>query len=217
MPDPAQYGGTPKCGAEHMLVDIWEKVLTALEGGKSAAVLLGFDYEKVFNRMEHAVCLDKLRVLGASAGSISLVRAFLEKRCMTITVDGHKAAPVPLLRGSPQGSVLGCLLYCITTQLLTRNLRGADTNGGPSAFLYVDDTTLNDVADLGNASRHCIVGQTVEALGNLALGGVFDELSGRAEEIGMRINDMTGKHSYWWLAPQMAVTRLLNSPRGKAT
>ena len=187
--DPSQYGGTPKCGAEHMLVDIWEKVLTALEGGKSAAVLLGVDYEKAFNRMEHAVCLDKLRSLGASDGSISLVRAFLHGRCMTVTVDGHKAEPVPLLRGSPQGSVLGCLLYCITTQLLTTNLRGADANRGPSAFLYVDDTTLVDVADLESASRHCTVRQTVQAIEDLELGEDFDELSRRADEIGMRIND----------------------------
>ena len=56
IPDPGQYGGQPKCGAEHMLVDIWEKVMGALEGGECAAVLLGVDYEKAFNRMEHGIC-----------------------------------------------------------------------------------------------------------------------------------------------------------------
>ena len=71
-------------------------------------------------------------------------------------------------RGSPQGSLLGCLLYCISTQLLTAGLSGggravddgvryfpqddfdegdmrfweSDRNGGwPVTFLYVDDTT----------------------------------------------------------------------------
>ena len=60
LPDQNQYGGKPKCGVEHMLVDLWEKVLCSLEGGANAAVLLGIDYEKAFNRMEHAVCLRQL-------------------------------------------------------------------------------------------------------------------------------------------------------------
>ena len=122
-PDPTKYGGAPKCGAEHMLVDIWEKVLVALEGGKIAAVLLGVDYKKAFNRMDHAVCIKQLQKLGASPGSISMVRAFLERRQMTITIDGIQAKPVNIVRGRPQGSVLGCLRYCLTTQQFTVGLR----------------------------------------------------------------------------------------------
>ena len=190
VPDEAQYGGTPKCGAEHMLIDIWKKVLSALEGGRSASVLLGVDYEKAFNRMEHSVCLDKLRMLGASEGSISLVRAFLEDRSMTINIDGHRVAPVPPRRGSPQSSVLGCLLYCITTQLLTSNLRGAGRDsGGPTAFLYVDDTTLVDEALLAGASRHCTTNKTVKLFANLELGEDFGTLSDRAGDIWMKINE----------------------------
>ena len=74
LPDPAQYGGIPGCGAEHLLVDIWEKVVTAMEGGQNAAVLLGVDYKKAFNRMDHAVCIARLQELGASPGSVSLVQ-----------------------------------------------------------------------------------------------------------------------------------------------
>ena len=93
-----------------MLVEIWEKVLTALEGGKNSVVLLGVDYEKAFNRMDQVVCLEQLQLLRAS-----LVRSFLEGRAMTIDIAGCKTAPVDTDRGSPQGSVLGCFLYCATT------------------------------------------------------------------------------------------------------
>lgn len=123
-PDLSKYGGIPKCGVEHMLLDLWEEVLGRLEGGKSAAVILGVDYEKALNRMEHSVCLEQLRKLRASEGSVSLVRAFLEDRKMQITIDGHTATPIPIQRGSPQCSVLGCLLYCATMQGLTKRLRG---------------------------------------------------------------------------------------------
>ena len=121
-PNTAQYGGIPKCGVEHMLFELWENVLAGMEGGKAAAAVLGVDYKKAFNRMEHAVCIDQLRLLGASPGSLS-VRVFLEDRTMRITIDGQTSEPATIQRGSPQGRVLGCLLYCATTQRLTRDLR----------------------------------------------------------------------------------------------
>ena len=39
LPDARQYGGVPRCSAENMLVDIWERILGALEGGESAVPL----------------------------------------------------------------------------------------------------------------------------------------------------------------------------------
>ena len=196
VPYQGQYGGRPKCGAEHMLIEIWEKVMEALDGGKNAAILLGVDYEKAFNRMEHAICLERLRLLGASEGSVALVRAFLQDRSMTITICDHQAAPIKIVRGSPQGSVLGCLLYCVTTQLLTKDLRwqGGPVPGTPhqenklQAFLYVDDTTLFDVVPMTEAVRHCTTNRTEERFLQPLIGGDFDELSTRAQDIGMSIN-----------------------------
>ena len=144
-PDPEQYGGVKKCGAEHLLIDLWEEILSAMEGGKSAGVLLGVDFEKAFNRMDHGVCIRELKRLGASDGSISLVRSFLEDRTMTITVDGCSANPVGISRGSPQGSVLGCLLYCVTTQHLTHNLTAAAVDTvGPALIALPDDGDSGD-------------------------------------------------------------------------
>ena len=216
LPDPSQYGGIPNCSAEYMLIDIWERILTALEGGTHAAVLLGVDYEKAFNRMRHDACLDQLDQLGATPGSISLVRAFLEGRTMTISIDGVQATPVPITRGSPQGSVLGCLLYCVTTQRLTGELRGPGgmdepryfpqtdsdeeevafwpaPNGAddprPEAFLYVDDTTLFDRVPMESSTRHLTTTTTKEVFESLTLEGDFDRLSERAVDIGMKINN----------------------------
>ena len=197
-PDPTQYGGLPKCGVEHMLLDLWEEVLEGMEGGKSAAVVLGVDYQKAFNCMEHGVCLEQLQCLGASEGSLSLVRAFLEGRTMKITIDGHTAEPVPIQRGSPQGSVLGCLLYCATTQGLTKGLR---VNGGdgdrplagaamdrPGVFMYVDDTTLVNIVETNEAVLHVSTAPTVAHLANLELQGDLQRLNERAQDINMKIN-----------------------------
>ena len=190
-PHQDQYGGTPKCGAEHMLVDILDKIMAAMEGGENVAVLLGVDYEKAFNRMDHAECLRSLRRLGASAGSIALVRAFLENREMTISIGDARAEPVKIRRGSPQGSILGCLLYCVTTQGLTEGLRGPPDEGnagGLAAFLYVDDTTLFDSVPVQEAIKHFSTQRTVADFPQLTVGADFTKLSDRADDIGMKIN-----------------------------
>lgn len=209
QPDPNQYGGVPKCGVEHMLVDLWEEVLSRMEGGKTVAVLLGVDYEKAFNRMDHAVCIEELGKLGASPGSLALARAFLENRRMTINTGRGNARKI--VRGSPQGSVLGCLLYCAATQLLTKGLRnrprqtvryfpeGPEDQSDiefweppttqPQTFLYVDDTTILDIVDSDKATVHITTGPTEELFRDLEVKRDFAELSGRAEDIGMNINN----------------------------
>ena len=121
-PDLRQFGGVKKCGAEHLLIELWDRVLEALDGGDKAACLLGVDFEKAFNRMDHGACLRNLKALGASDPSIALVGAFLSQRIMTIKLCNQQCGTREILKCSPQGSVLGCLLYCAATQLLVQDL-----------------------------------------------------------------------------------------------
>lgn len=55
---------------KHMLIEMWDRVLDMMEGGKTSVALLWVDYEKAFNRMDYAACINQLRALGASDGSI---------------------------------------------------------------------------------------------------------------------------------------------------
>ena len=144
--DANQYGGNKGCGAEHMVVEIWDRILRVLDGGDKAACLLGIDYEKAFNRMDHGHCLRQLQKLGASEGSLRMVTSFLENRRMAITIDDEYCGFRDITRGSPQGSVLGCLLYCVTTQNLTD--RGETTANFPvRPMTTLPDTPGNDFED----------------------------------------------------------------------
>ena len=119
--DESQYGGIKKCSVDHMLIDLYEAVLNPLENGHPTAIL-SIDYEKAFNRLNHKECLLQLRNLGASTASLSLIRSFLTKRSMRVRIADSLSQPRLLKGGSPQGSILGCCLYCATTQQIGADL-----------------------------------------------------------------------------------------------
>lgn len=121
--DPIQYGGLKGSSVDHLLVDAWDAILRPLDSG-SHAVMLGIDYEKAFNRLDHNECLEQLRLLGASEQSLGLVRAFLTDRSVQVKLAGGTLSDLhKLFGGSPQGSILGCLLYCLATQQINLSIR----------------------------------------------------------------------------------------------
>ena len=124
--DPCQYGGIKASSVDHLLVDAFECMLGAVDAGDQA-IVLGLDYEKAFNRLDHNVCLDQLTLLGASPPTVALVRSFLTSRSMRVRLGNHYSREKPLSGGSPQGSILGCQLYCMSSQQigpdLVRNVR----------------------------------------------------------------------------------------------
>ena len=115
----AQYGGNKGCGVDHFLIDTWNTILTHLEDGRAAANLVSIDFEKAFNRMDHGFCLAELRRKGATRGSYGMVNAFLYGRTMSVRVGESKSVPRPVPGGSPQGSILGNFLFCVTTDSLS--------------------------------------------------------------------------------------------------
>ena len=52
-----QYGGVKGCGVPHLLVDLWDEVLTNLEDARAATMLTAIDYAKAFNRLSFQHCL----------------------------------------------------------------------------------------------------------------------------------------------------------------
>ena len=119
--DAIQYGGIKGCSVDHLLVDLFDTVLEPLESG-SSSVVLGIDYEKAFNRLDHQVCLDQLVALGASPTTVSMIRSFLTGRSMAVRNGSSTSSNHPLNGGSPQGSILGCSLYCAATQQIDLKL-----------------------------------------------------------------------------------------------
>ena len=97
----------------------WQEILECLEGSDGgAAALTSIDFAKAFNRMSHQACLQSLGDHGATGPTISLVSAFLHRRTMSVRVGSTYSEPRPINGGSPQGSILGNYLFCLTTDKL---------------------------------------------------------------------------------------------------
>ena len=112
-----QFGGIKGCSTVHFLAETWDKIMHALEDGNTAANLVSIDFEKAFNRMDHGKCLSALEKMGASYTSVKWVAAFLYGRSMSVRIGSSWSTPRHVPGGSPQGSILGNFLFCITTNI----------------------------------------------------------------------------------------------------
>lgn len=106
-----QYGGVKGSGAEHFLVELWQKVLEGLEDQRAGVLLSSIDYSKAFNRLDFAWCLQALKSKGACAPLIRIIASFLTNRQMMVKIGSTFSDPKSVLGGVPQGSLLGVLLF----------------------------------------------------------------------------------------------------------
>ena len=123
----SQFGGRKGCGVDHFIIETWNTVLTDLEDSSAATNVISIDFEKAFNRLDHNKCVEALRAHGASEMTISVVRSFLHERTMRARMGTALSPPRAVPGGSPQGSILGNLLFTLTTDSLT----GAPTLWAP--------------------------------------------------------------------------------------
>ena len=106
-----QYGGVKGRGAEHLLVNLWQRVLENIEDSRAASLLTSIDYAKAFNRLDFSHCLKCLHAKGANGKLIKIVASFLTGRQMRVKVGSALSPPRPVLGGVPQGSLLGVFLF----------------------------------------------------------------------------------------------------------
>ena len=103
----------------------------------SALVLL--DMSAAFDTIDHGILLNRLRSsFGISDSAFSLLSSYLADRSQTVTIDQECSNESPLIRGVPQGSVLGPLLFTLYTTPLSHLLASSSVR----FHFYADDTQL---------------------------------------------------------------------------
>ena len=95
-----QYGGVKGLGTDHVLFQMWQRILEDLDDYRAATVVTSIDYSKAFNRMSFQKCLQALAKKGASSPLLQLVGTFLTNRRMVVKVGQIHSEPKEVWGGA---------------------------------------------------------------------------------------------------------------------
>ena len=71
------------------------------------------DYAKAFDKVDHKILLEKLKLYGIHTTLINWIDNFLSVRMHGVIVNGHLSFLALIISGVPQGTVLGPILFLI--------------------------------------------------------------------------------------------------------
>ena len=112
--DPGQCGGLRKSSISHYLVKLLHYIHYNLDKTVPHAVLLGaVDMSKAFNRMSHQQVIEDLFDMRVPGWLLLILISYLTDRKMMIKFRGVLSSLQLLPGSSPQGTVLGVLLFII--------------------------------------------------------------------------------------------------------
>ena len=95
------------------------------------------DLTKAFDCLPHSLLLGKLNAYGISDKSCSLVSNYLSNRKQRVKLGPHCSEWADIVRGVPQGSILGRLLFNVFINDIFNFLYKS------SLYNYADDNTLS--------------------------------------------------------------------------
>ena len=133
-----QHGGKRGSGTDHMLVSLWDSILSNLDDPNIlATTLVGVDFSKSFSRCSFQQILLAYKDLNASQWCIDMHAAFLTGRHMQVKVGNVLSEQISVSGGAVQGSILGVLDHNAV-------LENIDNEFVLPASKYVDDMTLEE-------------------------------------------------------------------------
>ena len=89
-----------------------EDILNDLNADVNADILY-LDFSKAFDKVDHAILLKKLNLYGIQGKVHRWLSNFLSGRTQHVVIDGVRSNVIRVLRGVPQGTVLGPLLFIL--------------------------------------------------------------------------------------------------------
>ena len=99
-------------GCNHVLIKLIEECKASLDRGEHVGLVL-MDLSKAFDCLPHRLIICKLHKDGVSTHACSLIWSYLLNRKQRVKIGSSKSEWNNLVKGVPQGSVLGPLLFNI--------------------------------------------------------------------------------------------------------
>ena len=107
-----QHGFRKSHSCETQLLITLEDLARNLDHGKQSVIIL-LDFAKAFDTVPHQRLLLKLNHYGVQGTINKWIQAWLCYREQSVLVEGDKSAPVSVMSGVQQGTVLGPLMFLI--------------------------------------------------------------------------------------------------------
>lgn len=151
-----QYGFRDKHSTEFSAIELVDKILHQLDVG-NAPLNIYLDLSKAFDTIDHVILLQKLQFYGFTECSIKLIHSYLNNRKQCVEINSIKSEFLTIVKGVPQGSILGPLLFLIYMNDFPKASSHFDF------ILYADDTTLftslnkSDILSQSIANEKCMV------------------------------------------------------------
>jgi len=109
------------------LLEFLEYVTHAVDSGKPVDVMY-LDFQKAFDKVPHARLLNKLLAHGISGKILQWIGEWLKGRQQRVVLNGNVSSSLYVIRGVPQRSILGPLLFLIFINDIDKGLLASYLN-----------------------------------------------------------------------------------------
>ena len=94
------------------LLEVLDQVSSLLDNGKQVDMIY-MDISKSFDKVNNGCLLQKFREFGFGGSLLQWLGSYLMGRYQCVTVLGETSDTFPVSSGTPQGSILGSMLFLI--------------------------------------------------------------------------------------------------------